>query len=167
VAYAWSHFIVDSPTTHPAPLIPPQQLYDEAQTLDEWPGEGYDGTSVRAGAKALLAHSEVNGEYLWATDLDTVVANVLEVGPVVVGVNWYEQMFTPGSDRFVRIGGAIAGGHAFKIDGVNTLGRFVRMKNSWGPSWGHGGFARISFEDLARLISEDGEACMAVEVSAS
>jgi Papain family cysteine protease len=166
VAYGWSHFITDSPDPHPAPLIAPATLYHEAQTLDEWPGEDYDGTSVRGGAKALVNHAEIAAEYRWAFDLDTLIANVLEVGPVVIGVNWYERMFDPDSKNYVRIGGGIAGGHCVKVDGVNTDYKFVRIKNSWGQEWGRGGFARITFDDMERLLGEDGEACMAVETSA-
>jgi hypothetical protein len=163
VAYAWSHFIVDAPDSHPAPLIAPADLYHQAQTMDEWPGEDYDGTSVRGGAKAMLAVAEIQAEYRWAFDLTTVIANILEVGPIVVGTNWYEAMFDPDRSNYIRIGGGVAGGHAWKVDGVNVAKRFLRMKNSWGRDWGRGGYARITFDDFERLLGEDGEACMAVE----
>ena len=85
VAFSWSHFLTDSPKPHPAVLLDPATLYHEAQLVDEWPGEGYDGTSVRAGAKALVARSLIYGSYEWAFDLNTVIQQVLEVGPVVMG----------------------------------------------------------------------------------
>lgn len=170
VAYAWSHFITDAPRRHLVPLLDPADLYHQAQLVDEWPGEDYDGTSVRAGAKVLAALAAIETEYRWAFDLDTLVANLLEVGPVVLGVNWYEAMFDPDKDNFVRIGGDVAGGHAIKADGVNVVKRFVRIKNSWrnpdGSWWGRGSFARISFDDMERLLDEQGEACMAVEKAA-
>jgi C1A family cysteine protease len=38
------------------------------------------------------------------------------------------------------------------------------MKNSWGRGWGIDGRASISFADMERLILDNGEACMAVQV---
>jgi Papain family cysteine protease len=165
VAYSWSHFIIDSPTTHNQPLISPHVLYTEAQKVDEWDGENYDGTSVRAGAKVLQTHGEI-GAYKWAFDLTTIINCILEQGPVVVGTNWYNSMFTPDSNNFLVVAptSLVAGGHAYKLDGVNVPKEFFRMKNSWGIGWGRSGFARIHFSTMERLISEDGEACIALEV---
>jgi hypothetical protein len=149
--------------------LQPDWIYHEAQKVDEWPGESYDGTSVRAGAKVLLDQGKIQ-EYQWSFDLDTVISHLLEVGPVVVGTNWYEQMFTPVPIKNskavqIKIGGDVAGGHAWKLDGVSLNLKLIRMKNSWGKEWGTNGFARISFDDMERLIHEQGEACRAVEIS--
>ncbi len=163
VAYSWSHFLCNSPLSHKEPPIPPAQLYAEAQKLDGIPGENYDGTTVRAGAKALDAHGLL-AEYRWAFDLDTIVAQILEVGPVVVGTNWYEAMFTPLPGGRVVVEGKPVGGHAYKLDGVSTTKKLLRIKNSWGLAWGKNGYALIAFDDMRRLIEdENGEACRAIE----
>ncbi len=83
---------------------------------------------------------------------------------MVLGTNWYDSMFEPDDAGFIEPEGRLAGGHAWVIDGVNTRSRFFRMKNSWGRGWGNRGFALISFEAVARLLAEDGEACIAQEV---
>jgi hypothetical protein len=167
VGYAWAHFLEDGPLTQlgPGPILAPSVIYDEAKKVDEWPGEAYDGTSVRAGAKALQARGFIS-EYRWAFDLGTVVNALLTTGPVVMGTNWYAGMFAPDADGVIHLTGDLAGGHAYELTGVSrALGR-VRLKQSWGRAWGINGHAWLTFEDLERLVHEDGEACLATETRA-
>lgn len=166
VGYAWAHWIDDGPVTHggPYPSINPSVIYTEAQKLDEWVGENYDGTSVRGGAKYLKAAGKIRS-YLWAFNVTTLVNTVLSIGPVVVGTNWYTGMFYPDRNGLIRVSGRLAGGHAYQINGVDTITQRFRIKNSWGQSWGQQGHAFISFTDMARLIKEGGEICLAVENS--
>ena len=162
-AYAWMHFYCDSPKPHSKPYEVCVMFYNAEQKIDGMPMP-HDGSSVRAGAKVLKADGHCTS-YRWAFTLHGVVNCLLEQGPVIVGTNWYDSMFQVGPDGFVKItaGASIAGGHAYKLDGVNTVKKYVRIKNSWGTSWGQGGFAKLSFAALERLIGEDGEACKAVE----
>ena len=165
VAYAFMHWLEDGPAKHggPAPMIDPAVLYHEAQQLDEWPGDDYDGTSVRGAAKALVARGLIS-DYWWATTVDEVIQTLLQLGPLVVGTNWYSSMMNVDARGFVRVGGSLAGGHGYKLDGVNIALEMFRIKNSWGRSWGVHGFAFISFADFERLLREDGEAAIATEV---
>jgi hypothetical protein len=164
VGYAWAHWICDGPITHRGalPIIQPSLIYREAQKVDEWPGERYNGTSVRGGAKYLMSSGKISS-YLWAFDINTLINTVLNVGPVVVGTNWYYNMFFPNKNGLIRLSGHIAGGHAYVINGVNTITKQFRIKNSWGKAWGVSGHAYISFSDMKRLIIERGEICLAIE----
>ena len=164
VGYAWAHWICDGPITHRGalPIIQPSLIYREAQKVDEWPGERYNGTSVRGGAKYLMSSGKISS-YLWAFDINTLINTVLNVGPVVVGTNWYYNMFFPNKNGLIRLSGHIAGGHAYVINGVNTVTKQFRIKNSWGKTWGVSGHAYISFSDMSRLIIERGEICLAIE----
>lgn len=166
VGYAWSHWISDGPVFHSGnqPIIQPSTIYYEAQKIDEWPGENYDGTSVRAGVKYLQQTGKVVS-YYWAFDVNTLIKTILEIGPVVVGTNWYYGMFYPNVNGLIRVSGSLAGGHAYVINGVDTVNRLFRIKNSWGQSWGVRGHAYISFTDMARLINERGEICLAIEMN--
>lgn len=168
VAFSWCHWLAEGPitqkqTTKGTSIVDPNYLYAEAQKVDEWPGENYDGTSVRAGAKILMRDGFISS-YNWAWDIDTVVSALLSVGPLVVGTNWYDGMFYPDANSKISVSGNLAGGHAYLLDGVNTKTGLIRIKNSWGKGWGHSGFAYISISDMGRLISEEGEACLAVEI---
>lgn len=164
VGYSWAHWIEDGPITHGgiAPIVHPTLIYREAQKIDEWPGENYDGTSVRAGAKYLQQTGRIKS-YLWAYDLNTLINTVLNVGPVVVGTYWYLRMFYPDRNGLIRIGGPIVGGHAYVINGVDVNKKLFRIKNSWGRRWGANGSAYISFNDMNTLIKMGGEICLATE----
>jgi hypothetical protein len=164
VGYSWAHWIEDGPVEHGGrpPIVSPVTIYNEAQKIDEWPGENYAGTSVRAGAKYLQSTNVINS-YYWAFDVNTLINAVLNLGPVVVGTYWYSGMFYPDSNGIIRITGGIVGGHAYVINGVDKTTQRFRIKNSWGQTWGKQGHAFISFNDMARLISMNGEVCLAIE----
>jgi hypothetical protein len=164
VGYAWAHWIEDGPVGHGGtpPIISPTLIYKEAQKVDEWQGESYNGTSVRGGAKYLKNTNKISS-YYWGYNINTLISSVLNLGPVVVGTNWYNGMFYPDKNGLIRISGRIAGGHAYVINGVDTNKKLFRIKNSWGKNWGKAGSAYISFNDMTRLIRENGEICLALE----
>lgn len=164
VAYAWTHWLKDGPVTHKKLIPDPATLYKKAQQNDEWEGEEptYEGTSVRAGAKVLQSEGLI-GNYYWAFDVETTIEALLTTGPVVVGTDWYSDMFSPNSKGEVTPTGYVAGGHAYVLDGVNKKTGLIRIKNSWGRGWGKKGFAFIKFKDMDKLIKQQGEVCLATE----
>ena len=165
VGYSWAHWLEDGPIQQSGipPIIKPIDIYKNAQKIDEWLGENYDGTSVRAGAKYLQSIKKIKS-YYWAYDLQTLINTIMKIGPVVVGTNWYMGMYYPDKKGLIKISGRIAGGHAYVINGVDTKTKQFRLKNSWGKSWGQNGHAFISFNDMSRLIKERGEICLATEI---
>lgn len=164
VAYAWTHWLEDGPITHagPVPMIEPEWLYNEAQSRDPWRGTPHEGTTVRAAAEVLRSVGLIR-EYRWAFKLDHLVSALLHHGPVVIGTNWYSDMNTPDETGHIRVRGELQGGHSTKLDGVNTESQLFRGKNNWNRGWSRQGFYTISFEDMERLLHEDGEVCLAVE----
>lgn len=168
VGYAWSHLLEDGPTTHrpfgagQGPIIDPYIIYRQAQTLDEWAGEQYDGTSVRAGAKYLQREGLIRN-YFWIHNLNDLAQTVLHRGPVVAGTWWYEDMFWPDELGFIKPTGWAVGGHAFLINGVNLDRKVFRIKNSWGRTWGKIGHAYVSFDDM-QVLMYGGEFCYPHEV---
>lgn len=174
VAYAGHQYLISSPVKN-LPFTTTQELYRECQIKDEWEGENYDGTSVRALFKVLKEKGYVS-EYRWAFDVDTVVRHVLTKGPVILGTNWDWDMFEPftfGKDEavFIQRGGGVAGGHAYLMKGVNLDRPCIcgekgaaRIMNSWGQVWGDGGKVWMCLKDLNSLIAEWGEACTSDEI---
>jgi hypothetical protein len=171
VAYSCEGFLTAGPVVN-KPYKEPADLYKLAQENDEWPGEDYDGSSVRGGFKAMTALGFIK-EYNWAATYEEVAHHVMAVGPVVFGTNWYDSMFDPDKKGYLNIapGANIAGGHAYLIIGVNdafknpdgSVGR-LRMVNSWGRGWGNNGRAWMSSAVADRLLSEYGEGCTAMEL---
>lgn len=165
VGYSLAHWLEDAPVLHQRetpPVVPPNYVYTEAQLIDEWPGEDYDGTSVRAGAKVLQTLGYIK-EYRWAMTAQEIAVAVLEVGPVVVGTVWTTDMFTPDAGAVIRPTGHSAGGHAYLLNGYDSFTGYFRVKNSWGRGWGHDGHAYLHISDMELLLAADGEACLALE----
>lgn len=144
-------------------------LYGMARYLDPWPGEDYEGTSVLAGAKAAQ-NVGLLPAYRWAFGLDEVVRTVVQKGPVVLGTNWYSDMYAPKSG-IVTPTGSLVGGHAYLLCGYRTSvpqldgAPGAVIKNSWGTTWGLNGLATISLPHLNTLLQQDGEACVPVSRS--
>lgn len=162
VGHAWRQWLSSAPIMSkfgPDPF----RIYAEAQRLDEWPGEEYEGTSVRAGVKYLQSAGHV-ATYFWAFEAGTVrdFLTNREGASVVVGTDWLTGMFEP-EKGFLNLSGQLAGGHAYVIIGYSHMRQAFRMVNSWGRGWGDGGRAWIRFADLDRLIRDGGEAVAATE----
>jgi C1A family cysteine protease len=171
VAYAGEQWLNSSPIRQTWGASR-QDLYNLCQRNDEWPGEDYDGTSVRALFKVLRRAGRVS-TYGWAWDVDTIAAWVLSESPMVMGTDWHQGMDQTDKHGFVHASGPVLGGHAWLVKGCNvkkvcpdgSIGAF-RAINSWGRGWGVGGYFWISFRDIAALVTSArfGEACTAVEL---
>lgn len=144
-------------------------LYWQAQKLDDWPGgsypgntdEVYEGTSVLAGAKAATANGYYTG-YAWAFSEEDIALAIANVGPVVIGVNWYEGMYDPDYDGYLQVSGQVVGGHCTLLKGINVEEGYYVLHNSWGKSWGNKGTAKLSRDSMATLLADQGEACLPV-----
>lgn len=142
------------------------EWYAGAQANDEWPGESYDGTSA-LGLCRYLAGRGALSEYRWCFGLHDVLLTLSYVGPVMLGVWWYESMFDPDGDGYIEPAGPQVGGHEVELVGVTPPTRnregFVTLVNSWGRGWGVGGRAKLTWSDLEFLLAQDGDAVVLVK----
>jgi hypothetical protein len=111
-------------------------LYREAQKIDEWPGEAYSGTSVRAGMDVLRDAGHRRS-----------VAGVLRPVEARHGIA-ANRWATDVEDILACLGDRNAG--------------YVTVLNSWGRAYPH--FVRLPVEALHRLVfAEGGEATVVVD----
>lgn len=168
VGNGWSHELIATPKVNIVDeKFAREKIYFEAQKIDAYPGgeypggDGSGGTSVLAGAKVVQKLGYMK-EYRWAFGLQDVLLALSHYGPVVVGVDWTNNMFDPDANGFIHPTGGVAGGHCFLLTGIDVKQKYVTMHNSWGSSWGKNGEAKISFDDLQTMLNNEGEACVAV-----
>jgi hypothetical protein len=162
VGFGWTHEAGARPKVVPNLTNSiARKVYKLAQTYDEWPGEDYEGSSVLGGAKA----AEQMGwlvEYRWCFSEDNLAMTVGYKGPVVLGINWYEGMSDTDKDGIVTATGDLLGGHCILCNGISLKKGLYRLHNSWGKVWGINGDCFVSFEDMKKLLNQDGEACIPV-----
>lgn len=169
VGFSWSHELA----ARPVPVAgitneTARQTYFQAQQLDSWEGGAYpgavpfyEGTSVLAGAKAVLAQGKIK-EYRWAFNLENALKAIGHQGPGILGCWWYEGMMNPDEKGFIKPTGRAVGGHAIVVRGVNVKNKIVRLSNSWGKSWGKDGDCFMTWEDFEKVLLNDGEFCIPV-----
>lgn len=160
VGFAWSHELAARPAEiDTADHALATGIYRRAQQIDEFPGEGYSGTSVLAGAKAVAELGFIT-EYRWAFGIEDLLVTLGYFGPAVLGVNWHQGMFQLDNSGFIRPTGPVMGGHAILARGVSIKKGTVLLRNSWGAQWGRDGDCLIRIDDLATLLAANGEACI-------
>ncbi|MFI2184625.1 C1 family peptidase [Streptomyces sioyaensis] len=141
-------------------------LYAAATRLDSIQGvypPTDTGSTGLAVAKAVQKAGLISG-YQHALSLDSAL-KALTAAPLIVGVNWYEGFDTPNTAGLVKATGSVRGGHEFLLYGIDASAKTVLARNSWGTEWGADGCFTFSFDDLGRLLDEDGDATLFVPLS--
>jgi hypothetical protein len=159
VGFSWAAELAARPVQVPGMTNASGLLfYRAAQALDGY-DDNEEGTSVLAGAKAVHNAGHIP-EYRWGFGLNDALVAISHGGPGVFGLNWYEGMMEPDSKGYIHPTGRLRGGHAILGKGVSISKDRVRLHNSWGTEWGVRGDCYLGFEDLDRLLHEDGEFCI-------
>lgn len=168
VGFGFSHEAAAEPVAVPnvTDKYARETAYWGVQKLDSWPGGAYpgaspfyEGTSVLTGAKWMKRNGFYTG-YHWAFSALDVALAISYLGPVVLGVNWYRQMYHPDAGGFLNLRGPIIGGHCILAIGFNAETNYFTLHNSWGKNWGDNGTAKLTAQALDKLLSNRGDACV-------
>lgn len=141
-------------------------LYENATRLDDIAGQyppDDTGSSGLAVAKAAQQLGLV-ASYSHAMTTNDALLALSNIGPIIVGIEWYEGFDTPqGDGALLVIGGAVRGGHELEVDEIDVDKKLIRIPNSWGTSWGDKGYCTMSFDTFDRLLHSQGDATIPVK----
>jgi C1A family cysteine protease len=156
-----------------------QWTYWNAKKIDPW-GPSVEGTSIRYAMKVLqkigcppekaweytdnkidigkpeswahlIARWNTIDSYWRLQTVEQIIDALRTVGPVVLGVGCYEEIFNPDSDGFVSYPKQpqyCYGGHAILACGYDYNKERVLFKNSWGTNWGVDGYGWFGLDYL-------------------
>jgi hypothetical protein len=133
-------------------------LYRLATRLDGFPGR-YPPTDTGSSGGAVCKAGVQLGyltAYRWTFSFMAFLG-ALARSPVLVGTEWYEGMFEPNPQGFIRPTGEVAGGHEYLILGCDVDKKTVTLLNSWSDQWGQHGRAHLSWADMALLLRNQGD----------
>lgn len=157
-------------------LVSPQMLYTMARRYDEWPGDKYDGSSLRGALRGFYNNGACD-EALWPTaktmelaieaaknarsvtlgayyrlrpNLSDYHAAISETGAIFASAAVHAGWDSPAKGRIEPRAGAQL--HAFAIVGYDDQGFWIQ--NSWGPKWAVGGMAHWPYKDWAANIED-------------
>jgi hypothetical protein len=162
VGFGWTQWGNTAPVEDAFDNAYAHSLYYSIKVIEGEPNQE-DGAYVRDGATAMRNRGKL-GAYAFAHSVSEITAYVRAHGPVVVGTDWYNDMFDPDVQGYVKQGGGIAGGHCYTIRGHLPAESAYLCQNSWGDSWGLGGSFKIKVSDFASLLAADGEAVAGLEL---
>jgi hypothetical protein len=141
-------------------------LYSDATKVDPFPGSWPPvdtGTAALAIAKVLKTRGTISG-YQWARSALGLL-QLLQTGPVLIGMPWHEAFFSPDQRGFIDSGphwstSGIAGGHEIEavgvdIDAKDLSNSVITACNSWGSSWSDVGRFRFRLSLYDQLHSVD------------
>jgi hypothetical protein len=158
-----------------------RMLYEMARKNDEWPGEDYEGSSIRGAIKGwknmgvcseeLYPYTEgssgmlnieaakearsngIGAYYRLAPNLSHFHAALNESGVIIASANVHSGWNKLKEEEIpYNEEQKVLGGHAFAIVGYNSEG--FRVQNSWGKSWADSGKAIWKYEDWVENIMD-------------
>lgn len=136
------------------------EIYSKATALDEYPGqypEQDTGSSGLAAAKALRAMGLIESYRRYSSFSAALL--VLQIAPVISGINWYKNFAepTPEGECLILPNTSPLGGHEIVVDELDVENQRVWFTNSWGPDWNINGRGWFSYLTWRQLLHEKGD----------
>jgi len=155
--------------------LSPRFMFEAAKEHDEWPGEDYDGASVRGAAKAAVAvgcctramwpfvpfqlggkdpNSDTDARlhvltsYERLSSLREILHAIWDIGYVAATVDVHTGWIKPTSKHRIRYNPRYItrGLHAILLVGYDEEAGYLLLRNSW-DDWGDAGYAWLKFDD--------------------
>lgn len=143
------------------------KVYSDAETID---GDGPyppndNGSSGQSAAQATLNDDDINGYVHVQSAQD--MAEALQEGPLIIGVDWYDSFDSPNSSGLISIspGASVRGGHEIEIRGCKIAEKLFLGDNSWGTSWGVAGSFELDWSDMDNLFSTQGDCTKSIPLT--
>jgi hypothetical protein len=142
-----------------------EHIYPLATLLDRFAGQYPPTDTGSDNQSAWKAAVQLGYTSIPSTPIGSLeeLQSAMQKTSCMVGVDFYDSMFTPTRCGEMTIGGSIAGGHAMHVIGINLETKKVWIRNSWSFDWGlsrgneSGGYAYFSFGTLQKLLNAGGE----------
>jgi len=82
------------------------------------------------------------------TSTDQMKTWISTKGPLCACFSVYEDFYAYRNGIYRHVTGSIVDGHCVSVIGYNDTDQYWICKNSWGSSWGEGGFFRIAYGNV-------------------
>jgi hypothetical protein len=179
-----ANYLLRSRRVYPdAKPVSARMFYEMAKRYDEWPGTDYSGSSARGAMKGWHKHG-VCADTLWPYVPKTMVEPLthdraadasgrplgaylrvnhrdivgMHAAITEAGILYATAQVHSGwgavdpATGIIPLEREIQGGHAFAVVAYDEQGFWIQ--NSWGEGWGHGGFARVSYDDWLKNATD-------------
>lgn len=136
-----------------------RNFYHEATLVDQWDGQWPPtdtGTDVNGLGKALRSLGLITG-WTHCFGVDHAL-DALQLGPVLIGVEWTEDMMNTDPSGFIHPTGAVVGGHEVILHSDPQTG-YVIGRCAW-KAWGIAGKGdfKLTYADLGNRLAAQGDA---------
>lgn len=120
--------------------------------LEEFPYS--DENCSRLPSSRVRASAAVNSIRGWRSirygQIETVKGELYRGNPVIVGMNVTDSFHkVRGAMIFSDVNSTVRGGHAMTIVGYDDQKGAFKLLNSWGTTWGDGGYGWVDYDAMA------------------